>query len=93
MENAKREKLRQCVGCRSILPKQSLTRIIRTPDGHVEVDYTGRKNGRGAYICPGNTKCLVTAFKHKALDRALKVSLDEETVERLKKELEDGCSE
>lgn len=74
-----------CVACREKQPKKELLRVVRNTEGIVEIDRTGRKNGRGAYLC-GKIDCLNKAIKTKALDRALEVHLDDETVERLRKE-------
>lgn len=90
MENTRREKKRQCIGCREIHPKEEMVRIIRTPEGNVEIDYTGKKNGRGAYLCKGKIECLVTAQKKKALERALKTPVSEEVFESLKEACGNG---
>jgi predicted RNA-binding protein YlxR (DUF448 family) len=79
---------RTCVGCRAVRPKNELIRIVRTPDGVVEVDPTGKKSGRGAYICPGAT-CLDRAMKGNVLSSALQVSVTEEVLERLRHRLEE----
>lgn len=77
--------MRMCVACRQMQPKKELCRVVRTPEGEILLDRTGRKNGRGAYLCP-NIRCLEKAIKIKALDRALEHSLDKETVEALRGE-------
>ena len=79
---------RTCVGCRAIRPKNELVRIVRTPGGTVEVDPTGKKSGRGAYICPGPT-CLEKAMKGRVLSSALQVSVTEEVLARLRHRLEE----
>ena len=63
--------LRKCVACQQMMPKKELIRIVRTPDGAILVDLTGKKAGRGAYLC-GKVSCFKLAKKSKALDRALK---------------------
>jgi len=73
---------RTCVGCRHINPKRALVRIVRLPTGSVEVDPTGKKSGRGAYLCP-DPACWEAALEKKALDRALKVALSPEERARL----------
>ena len=83
LEKTKREKNRQCIGCREIHPKQDMIRIIRTPEGNVEIDETGKKNGRGAYLCRNKTACLLAAQKKKALERSLKMPVSEDIFERL----------
>jgi predicted RNA-binding protein YlxR (DUF448 family) len=82
----KREPLRKCVGCGEPKSKKELIRVIRTPEDGVELDSTGRKNGRGAYICP-DTECLRKARKSKGLERSLKVSIPEEIYASLEKEM------
>jgi predicted RNA-binding protein YlxR (DUF448 family) len=64
-------------------PKKELVRIVRTPEGLVEVDLTGKKNGRGAYLCRSE-ECLEKAIKIHALDRALDVRLDSAAVENIR---------
>jgi len=79
---------RTCIGCRSVRPKRELVRIVRTPDGTVEIDPTGKKSGRGAYVCP-DAVCLDKAMKSKVLAAALHMQIPEDVVERLRKGLED----
>lgn len=90
MEKIKREKLRQCIGCRESHPKEELIRIIRTPEGEIELDLTGRKNGRGAYLCRNKLSCLENAQKRKTLERALKKPVDGELFERLRENFENA---
>ena len=78
--------MRQCVGCREMKPKKELIRVIRTPEDAVTLDSTGRKNGRGAYICP-DPECLKKAKKSKGLERSLKISIPEEIYASLEKEM------
>lgn len=63
--------LRKCVACQEMKPKRELIRVVRTPDEEVLIDLTGKKAGRGAYLC-GQVSCFKLAKKSKALDRALK---------------------
>ncbi len=81
--------MRMCVGCREMKPKKELLRAVRSPDGAVSLDATGKKAGRGAYVCY-NAECLKKALKQRQLDRALEAKLDEaanlqltETMQRL----------
>jgi predicted RNA-binding protein YlxR (DUF448 family) len=74
--------MRMCVGCREMKPKRELLRAVRSPDGEVTLDGTGKKAGRGAYVC-FNAACLRRALKQKQLDRALETRLGEETVQAL----------
>ena len=78
--------VRQCVGCREMIPKNELLRVIRTPEEEVVLDSTGKKNGRGAYICK-SMDCLKKAAKSKGLERSLKVSIPEEVYDKLEKEM------
>lgn len=73
---------RTCMGCRGAFDKHELNRIVRTPDGEVKLDETGRANGRGAYVCQ-NPDCLKKVLKTRALDRALKVTLGEDVKNEL----------
>lgn len=67
--------------------KREMLRVLRTPEGEIVVDVTGRKNGRGAYLCRSRD-CLEKALKNKGLERSLKCAIPEETYESLKKEIE-----
>ena len=78
---------RQCMGCRERKAKRELIRVVRTPDGTVSLDFGGKMNGRGAYICP-NPECLKKVRKSKALDRSLEVAIPDEVYERLAREME-----
>ena len=80
---------RQCMGCRERKPKKDMIRIVRTPDGVVSLDFGGKMNGRGAYICP-DPECLRKVQKSKALDRSLEVTIPDEVYARLHKEMEAG---
>lgn len=85
----RREIKRRCIGCQEAKDKRDLIRVVRTPEGTVEIDRTGRKSGRGAYLCP-NPECLAKAMKTKALERSLMTEVRPEVYEALKKELTDG---
>ena len=78
---------RQCMGCRERKAKKELIRVVRTPEGNVQLDFSGKLNGRGAYICP-KAECLKKAQKAKALDRSLEVEIPEEVYARLEREIE-----
>lgn len=84
---AKKIPMRMCVGCRTMKEKKSLVRVVRTADGEVRVDPTGKLGGRGAYVCP-SAECLKKAVRSRALDRALETSLSPEVMERLAAEVE-----
>lgn len=79
--------MRMCTGCRERKAKQELIRVVRTPEGLVTIDKTGRKNGRGAYICKDNITCLEKAVKTKMLERSLETAIEPDVYERLREEL------
>lgn len=84
---AKQIPLRQCVGCREFKDKKELIRVVRTPENTFELDTTGKKNGRGAYICK-NPQCLALAEKNKGLERSFKTNLSKEIYANLTKEFD-----
>lgn len=79
--------VRTCVGCRSTSEKRALVRIVRTPEGDVQVDPTGKANGRGAYVCI-EAECFDAALTKRRLDTALRVNLKEDDVDRLRREFD-----
>lgn len=86
---AKKVPMRMCVGCREMKPKKELLRIVRSPEGDVSVDRTGKASGRGAYIC-GSEECLNKAQKIRALERALEHSVSGDVFDRLRREIQDN---
>ena len=82
---------RQCMGCRERKEKRAMIRVVRTPEGEVTLDFSGKKNGRGAYLCP-NPDCLKKAIRAKSLDRSLEVTIPQEVYNRLEKEMEAGIN-
>ena len=78
---------RQCVGCRVMKDKKELIRVVRSPEGDITLDATGKKSGRGAYVCP-NGECLKKARKSRALERAFETAIPPEIYEALEKEME-----
>ena len=78
--------MRMCVGCREMKEKKSLIRVVRSPEGQVSLDPTGKKAGRGAYVCREG-ECLARALKQRQLDRQLGVTLTPEVTEALEAEL------
>lgn len=74
---------RMCVGCQEMKNKKELLRVVRTPDGDIMIDETGKKAGRGAYIC-ANEQCFTKAYKEKRLERALKHDIASEVYESLR---------
>ena len=83
---AKQIPLRQCIGCKERKTKPELVRIIRTPENEFCLDKTGKKNGRGAYICP-NIQCFNKARKSNAFSRMLNVDIPEEIYDAISEEL------
>ena len=78
---------RQCMGCRERKAKREMIRVVRGTGGTVSLDFSGKLNGRGAYICP-DPACLQKARKAKSLERSLEVPIPEEVYERLAREME-----
>lgn len=81
----RKQPLRQCIGCGQMKDKRELCRIIRDKEGNIFLDVTGKKNGRGAYICP-DEKCFSKVMKTKGLERAFKMSVEPSVYESLKEE-------
>ena len=84
---AKKIPLRQCVGCGEMKGKRDMMRVLKTDEG-ICLDATGKKNGRGAYVCK-NGDCLKLARKNKGLERSFKMSIPQEVYDTLEKEFED----
>lgn len=81
--------MRMCVACRQMKPKGELLRVVRTEERTASIDLTGKRNGRGAYIC-ASMECMEKAVKSRALDRALEITIDSDTLVRLKTEIKDA---
>lgn len=79
--------MRKCVGCQEMKSKKEMMRVIRTSEGELSLDATGKKNGRGAYLCHSK-ECLSKAIKSKGLERSFKQSIPNEVYETLEKEME-----
>ena len=82
---------RQCMGCRERKAKRELIRVVRTTEGTVSLDFSGKLNGRGSYLCP-DIACLMKARKARSLERSLEVPIPEEVYDRLQKEMEAGSN-
>ena len=82
MQKPRKIPQRQCVGCREMKDKRVLLRIVRTPEGEILLDSTGKKSGRGAYVCP-NPECLKKARRSKALERAFDTAIPPEVYDAL----------
>lgn len=78
--------LRKCTGCGEMKPKKELVRVVKTPDDKVQLDLTGRVNGRGAYICP-NADCLKIARKAKRIEKSFQMQIPEEVYDMMEEEL------
>lgn len=87
MVSTKKFPQRQCIGCGEMKNKKEMIRILKTPEGEFTLDATGRKNGRGAYLCP-DAECLKKAVKSKGLERSFKMAIPKEVYESLEKEME-----
>ncbi len=83
MGNQKKPVLRRCVGCGMMKDKKELIRVVRTQEGSILPDMTGRMNGRGAYVCK-DQGCLMTAVRKKGLERSLKCRVDTQVYEDLR---------
>ena len=79
--------MRMCVGCREMKEKRDLIRVVRTPEGEVALDPTGKRSGRGAYVCR-QAECLRRAIRQKQLDRQLEITLTPEITGALTAEME-----
>ena len=89
MAHVKRVPLRKCTGCGEMKPKKDLVRVVKSPEGEISLDLTGRKPGRGAYVCP-QTECLKRAIKSKALERGLDCQIPQEIYDQLLLRMEAG---
>ncbi len=86
MSNNKKIPMRKCVGCQEMKSKKEMLRIIRTQEGEFLLDATGKKNGRGAYICP-SSECLSKAIRQKGLERSFKQAIPQDVYEMLEREM------
>ncbi len=77
---------RMCVGCRVMKPKKELLRVVRTPEDEILIDFTGKKSGRGAYVCADEV-CLNKAIKQKQLERALERAISPEVTQQLARQI------
>lgn len=80
--------MRQCVGCGEMKSKKEMMRVLKTPEDQIILDVTGKKNGRGAYLCKSE-ECLKKARKNKGLERSFKMSIPAEVYDHLEKEYMD----
>ncbi|WP_366921678.1 RNase P modulator RnpM [Metallumcola ferriviriculae] len=82
----KKVPLRMCLGCRERKDKRELVRVVRSPEGEIHIDPSGKRPGRGAYVCPDKA-CLAKAIKTKALERSLAGAISEEVRQKLLEEV------
>lgn len=87
MAGIKKYPQRQCIGCGELKNKKDMIRILKTPEGEFVLDATGRKNGRGAYLCPSKD-CLAKAIRSRGLDRSFRMAIPKEVYETLEKEMD-----
>lgn len=85
MMKARKIPIRTCAACRTSSDKRGFVRVVRTPEGHVEVDPTGKANGRGTYVC-ANPDCFETALMRRRFDAALRVNLQDDDYARLRRD-------
>ena len=81
--------MRMCVGCREMKPKRELLRVVRSPEGEIAIDFTGKKSGRGAYVCRDEA-CLDRAVKQRQLERTLENPVNEEVIALLRWQIKYG---
>ncbi len=86
--SVKKIPLRQCIGCGEMKSKKEMIRVIKTAEDQILLDVTGRKNGRGAYLCP-SMECFKKAVKGRGLERSFKMAIPREIYETLEKEMEE----
>lgn len=86
MSNNKKIPMRKCVGCQEMKSKKEMMRVLKTSEDTFELDATGKKNGRGAYLC-FSKKCFAKAVKNKGLERSFKQAIPKEVYEKLEKEM------
>ena len=86
MSNNKKIPMRKCVGCQEMKSKKEMMRVLKTSEDTFELDATGKKNGRGAYLC-FSKECLQKAIKNKGLERSFKQAIPKEVYEKLEKEM------
>ncbi len=90
MQNKKRKiPLRKCMGCGEMFPKKELVRVVKSPEDEVSLDLTGKKSGRGAYVCK-NSECLKKARKCRGFERALSCKIPEEVYDIMEKEMSEN---
>ena len=87
MQKPRKIPQRQCVGCRTMKDKKALIRVVKTPEDEIVLDLTGKKSGRGAYVCP-EMECLKKARKSRALERAFDLTIPAEVYDAMEAQME-----
>ena len=87
MQKQRKIPQRQCVGCRTMKDKKALIRVVKTPENEIVLDTTGKKSGRGAYVCPDG-ECLKKARKSRALERAFELTIPDTVYDALQAQME-----
>lgn len=87
MSVKKKVPMRKCVGCGEMKNKKEMIRVLKTPEEEIVLDASGKKNGRGAYLCPSG-ECLERAIKSKGLERSFKQAIPSEVYDELKEEMQ-----
>mgnify|MGYP001131380798 CR=1 FL=1 len=85
----KKVPMRRCTGCMEMFDKRDLVRVVKSPDGEISLDLTGKKAGRGAYVCK-NTDCFNKAIKKRAFERAFQMQISEEVYKTMEEEITNG---
>ncbi len=88
MQQKRRPPMRMCTGCGEMKPKQELVRVVRSPEGEISIDLTGKKPGRGAYVCH-SLVCLQQARKKRRFEKAFSCKIDDAVYDSMEKELSD----
>lgn len=86
MAGVKKIPMRMCLGCGEMKPKKELIRAVKSPDGEISLDLTGKKSGRGAYVCP-NAECLRLAKKAKRFEKSFECRISDEVYDTMEREL------
>ena len=86
MASAKKIPMRMCLGCGEMKPKKELIRAVKSPEGDISIDLTGKKNGRGAYICR-STECFRKARKARRFEKSFSCRISDEVYDNMEKEL------
>lgn len=81
--------MRKCLGCNEMKPKKEMIRIVRSPEGNINMDLKGKASGRGCYICP-NTECLDSAIKTKRIESALETKMTDELIYVLREQIQEN---